>query len=382
MEHDSVHLSPQVLDWAASQIGSTLEEFANRISKRRASRIVDGMLTSSDAIKFAKATGVPLGYLFLGRPPPPRTLPVADFRTLPEAHPLGRDFFNVFDDIEYKQSWYREYLSAAGAERLPFVGKFKGRTPSAKAVAVDMRQVLAMTESSTALLRTADDHFAMLASKCEGVGVLVFKNSVVGNNTKRPLSVKEFRGFAVADSLAPVIFVNGADAPAAWVFTLAHELAHLWMGDSGVSDVDPSASNADERFCNAVAAEFLVPAARFKEVWASSEGLEASAKIDHARRYFRVSTLVVARRALELALISASAYTAIYKQAVHHAKKRGEGGGSFYRTLAIRNSKKLSQRVASLAVSGSLSLREAGRLLNTNPNNVVKFYAKQNPLSV
>ena len=376
MERDTVQLSPKVLDWAASQVGSSLEEFAHRISKRRASRIVDGTLTSSEAIKFAKTSGVPLGYLFLEQPPPQRTLPVADFRTLPEAHPLGKDFFDVFDDIEYKQSWYREYLQSAGAERLPFVGKFKGRAPSPKTVATDMRQVVAMPEAATALLRSADDHFAMLASKCERAGVLVFKNSVVGNNTKRHLSVKEFRGFALADPLAPVIFVNGADAPAAWVFTLAHELAHVWMGDSGVSDANPAASNAQERFCNAVAAEFLVPATIFNDIWASGAGLDTSARIDRARRYFRVSTLVIARRALDLGLITSGAYAAAYKNAVLHGKKQSKGG-NFYRTLATRNSKRLSQRVASLAVSGSLSLGEAGRLLNTNPNNVVKFHAKQ-----
>ena len=93
-----------------------------------------------------------------------------------------------------------------------------------------------------------------------------------------------------------------------------------------------------------------------------------------------MSSLVIARGALALGLISQRVYTAIYEGAKRSKKGTGESGGDFYRTLATRNSKKFSRRVASLAVSGNMTLREAGRLLNTNPNNVVKFHAKRNAL--
>ena len=379
---ETVKLTPQVLEWAAAQIGSTLYELAHGISKRAAERIVGGELTTPQVLKFAKIAGVPFGYLFLDTPPPARKLGVADFRTLPDAHPLGRDFFEVFDDIEYKQAWYREYLQSVGADPRAFVGKFKGKAPAARTVAADMREALGIAEDAAAPLNGADEHFTMLVSKCEEAGVLVFKNGVVGNNTRRQLSVQEFRGFALSDPLAPVVFVNGADAPAAWVFTLAHELAHIWLGQSGVSDAAPQASNPHERLCNEIAAEFLVPAEVLGKLWAGAEVQAAADRIELARRHFKVSSLVIARRALALGLISQRVYTAIYEGAKRSKKGTGESGGDFYRTLATRNSKKFSRRVASLAVSGNMTLREAGRLLNTNPNNVVKFHAKRNALPV
>lgn len=377
---ETIKLSPLVLDWAASQIGSSLQEFAPHISKRSAEDIISGDLTTHQAIKYAKTTGVPLGYLFLNKPPAARELPIADFRTLPDAHPLGRDFFEVFDDTEYKQAWYREYLLSAGAEQLTFVGKFKGDNPSASIVARDIRTVLTIPDDATATLKNVEEHFAMLVSKCEDVGILVFKNGVVGNNTKRRLYVREFRGFALSDPFSPVIFVNGADVPAACVFTLAHELAHIWMGDSGVSDTSLQSDNANERFCNKVAAELLLPEKFFRQLWMDLKELSTSTSkeiIDYARNHFNVSRLVIARRALDLGFIQRNLYDNIYEEAKKHRKSSGSGG-NFYRTLATRNSKKFSKRVASLAVSGSISLREAGHLLNTNPNNVVKFHAKQN----
>jgi len=166
------------------------------------------------------------------------------------------------------------------------------------------------------------------------------------------------------------------------VFTLAHELAHIWLGESGVSDAAPQASHPQERLCNEIAAEFLVQAKALRKLWAGAEAQSRADRIELGRRRFKVRSLVVARRALALEMIPHALIAAIYESAKNSKKGRGKGGGDFYRTLATRNSKKLSQRVANLAVSGNMTLRAAGRLLNTNPNNVVKFHVKQNAIPV
>ena len=211
--------------------------------------------------------------------------------------------------------------------------------------------------------------------------ILVFKNSVAGGSWARPLSVSEFRGFVVSDRWAPAIFINGADAPAAWVFTLAHELAHLWFGESGISDVSIRSEHQQERLCNSVAAEFLVPADDFLSIWDKNKKNSIDERMEFARKEFKVSFLVIARRAHELGLITNQKYQEIYDQIRYRVAKSKESGGDFYRTLAVRNSKRLTDFVAQLAVTGGVSFREAGQLLNINPNKVMTYYARTHPLS-
>ena len=115
-------------------------------------------------------------------------------------------------------------------------------------------------------------------------------------------------------------------------------------------------------------------------MWARARG-DSKARLNELRRQFKVSLLVLARRALDFNYISESLYREIYLISQKSAAKVDDtGGGNFYATLAVRNSRKLARRVASLATSGNISLREAGQLLNTNPNNVVTFYEKQRAL--
>src|SRR5690606_2778683 len=110
-----------------------------------------------------------------------------------------------------------------------------------------------------------------LVQRIEALGVLVMRSGMVGNNTFRKLSVREFRGFALVDDFAPVVFINTSDCPEARLFTLIHELAHIWLGQSGISDSEPANHHQTERLCNAVAAEFLVPVSEFMPRWRTQE---------------------------------------------------------------------------------------------------------------
>jgi len=375
---ETLKLSVETLEWAAGQVGSSLGEFAQRISSKKAKIIERGELTASQALKFSQIAGIPFGFLFLENPPAQRQRPIADFRTLTSPTPLSRDFYDVFDDIEYKQTWYRDYLQAENAAPLAYVGQFEKSKASPVAIATHMRKVLALTDQEIQAQRTSENLFNLIAKKAESAGILVFKNGIVGNNTHRALSVSEFRGFVISDRFAPAIFINGADAPAATVFTLAHELAHIWIGESAISDTLSDSAHKEERLCNQIAAEFLIPSVRFSQLWTESDGDESS-RIDYVSDRVKVSKYVVARRALELHLISNTVHSQIYKLMMASAKKKkaDASGGDFYAVLPIRNSRKLSALVSTMAVRGKLSLREAGNLLNTNPNNVITLYGKQ-----
>lgn len=357
----------------------SLSEVASKISVRAANRIEAGVLTPTQAEKFAKLVNVPFGFLFFSKPPKERPIPIADFRSVQDAEPLGKDFLDVYDDVVYKQTWYRDYLIAVSAEKLPFVGKFAGKSIKPKEFANDIRNTLNLSETRLRAVGSSDEAYALLASCSEEVGILVFKNGVVGNNTRRPLSASQFRGFAISDSMAPAVFVNGADAKAAWQFTLAHELAHIWLGETGISQAHPRANHKNEVLCNAVAAELLVPKESFEKQWALHEKLGALIAIEQVRKHFKVSALVIARRALDSGLITFKQYNDVYAQARN--SKGGEGGGDFYRTLGARNGKRFSTMVAELAYSGEIGLREASRLLNTTPTNVMNLYERQKTVS-
>lgn len=365
---EALSLSTEVLRWAADQAGESLESLARAMVKREGDRerVVRGELTPPQAEKLAKLTGVPFGLLFLPAPPAIERPAIPDLRQTLDPAPLSRDFLEVWDDVSRKQQWYRDRLIELGATPLPFVGRFSDATSRRPdAIARDMTEVLDLTPQVRATARSADEYFTAVSDRAEAAGVLVMKSGIVKSNTRRPLSVKEFRGFAIVDSLAPVVFVNGRDAVVASVFTLVHELAHVWLGESGVSDLATRAAKGVERVCNQVAAEVLVPKQEFLAQW------RAQADLGRIARLFRVSKLVIARRALDFDLIDSDAYEAV-ASATHQPAREG-GGGSAYRTIPARNSKRLTLALVRSALSGETLLREAAGLLAVRPETVMEL---------
>jgi Zn-dependent peptidase ImmA (M78 family) len=368
---EALKLSTSVLEWAARQAGATLREVASKVSARRYERIEQGHLTPTQAEKFAQIVNVPFGYLFFDAPPTERPVPIADLRNVQHKESLGQEFFATYDDVIYKQGWFTDYLSSIGAQPLPFVGKFRGTRDQVSRIAADMVRELKLARDMRRAVKGPEELYTLIAEHVEATGILVFKNGVVGNNTHRSLPVAQFRGFAIVDPLAPAVFVNGADAKAAWAFTLLHEVAHIWIGESSVSDALPSPSAIIEVVCNAAAAEVLVPLVEFLKLWDEQRTLPDLDLISVLRREFKVSGLVIARRALDQGLISAELYKEVYAA----ARKEGSdtSGGDFYRTLGARNGKRFARTVVELAHAGSISLRQAGRLLNTTPSKVLNY---------
>ena len=192
--------------------------------------------------------------------PPDDALPVPDFHTIGdvEVGHASPDLLDTVYQCQQRQDWYRNYARLHRESPVTFVGTLTTDVNPIEA-AHKMHSVLGFepaergttwSEAARGLIESAEDH-----------GVLVMVNGVVGSKTHRKLDPHEFRGFALSDDLAPLLFVNGADTKAAQIFTLVHELSHLWLGESAVSDVDlaTTSTNAIERWCNQVAAEFLVP---------------------------------------------------------------------------------------------------------------------------
>ena len=186
-------------------------------------------------------------------------------------------------------------------------------------------------------------------------------NGVVGNDTNRKLSVEEFRGFALTDQYAPLIFVNGADAKSAQMFMLAHELAHIWLDEEGLSGFDNLLleGTKTEKWCNQAAAEFLVPAREFEDLWYSLRR-EASPFMQLARA-FKVSPLVVARRALDLSLIERGTFFEFYDDQIQKERKSctESTGGNFYNNQYQRVGQRFMTCVANAAMEGQIGFKEA-----------------------
>ena len=256
-----VRVRPELLRWARERAGFSAEALARRIPQLPAWERGEVLPTLKQVEKFAKATYAPVGYLFLAQPPV-EAVPIPDFRA-PAASRVNRPSPDLLDSIyicQQRQEWYRDFARSEGEDRLHFVGSAE-LTSSVTEIAARMRAALGFDVEERRRIPTWTDALRRFIDQADLLGVLVMISGVVGSNNRRKLDPNEFRGFALSDDLAPLVFINGADTKAAQMFTLAHELAHIWLGQSALSDVDPvsAPSNRVEIWCNQVAAELLVP---------------------------------------------------------------------------------------------------------------------------
>jgi len=313
----------------------------------------------------AKATSTPLGYFFLLEPPEEH-LSIPHFRTLDSAHPLrpSPDLLETVQEMERRQAWMREYLIEEGQEPLDFVRSAK-QTTEPERIAEEMRRTVGLGKGWASDQPRWTDALRHLQSRIEAAGILVVVNGIVGNNTHRKLDPVEFRGFVLVDEYAPLVFVNGADGKAAQMFTLAHELAHIWFGSSAAFDLRElqPANDETERVCNRVAAEFLVPASQLCDFWPSVR--QEPERFQAIARHFKVSELVAVRRSMDLGLIARSEFQDFYRnyqEKERRAAAQGQEGGNFYATQNLRIGRRFAQVVIRAAREGKLLYRDAYQL--------------------
>lgn len=371
-------INPEMLSWARERAGLSVAVLAKKLQlperRLQAWEAGESRPTFRQAQQYAHHAHVPFGYLFL-REPPEEDVPLPDLRTVGDQAPraLSVDLKDVLRDVLRRQLWYRDYQQAMEAPLVAVVGRAKPSMPVAKIVA-DMRDWLEVPLHPNR--GNWEEYFRDLVRRIEGLGILVMRSSMVGNNTRRILRVEEFRGFAMADPLAPVIFINAADVPEARLFTLLHELVHIWLGESGISDADPANRRLTEQLCNAVAAEFLVPEVEFSPLWQESECWQDN--LAPLAAHFHVSQWVIARRALELGRIKEPDYRRYVTQRLKAYREREQqGAASFSRAVPGRVSKRLAQAVASEALSGRLLLRDAYQLIGVRPHKLQEFARKE-----
>ena len=403
--------NPKIITWARERAGFDIDQLAAKvnISPDQLGQIEQGQKVPSKGQldRIAAKTYVPVDFLFFDEPPY-EALPMTDFRTRSNTRPkkISANLWDSIHDAQRKRGWYRDYLIRNEAPRLPFIGMHK-KNDRVEDIAKSMRKYLSIDEKPN--IKNKEQHLTYMAERVEQARILIIRNGGVCHNKHRTLDPQEFRGFALCDEYAPVIFINNNDHQAAQIFTLAHELAHLFLGKGGLYDPMEISDLGDEILCNRIAAELLVPRTDFMRSWKQSPQHDRI-KIEELTKVHKVSRAVIARCALSYACIKRDFYWQWWQEETRRfeelkqRKEESSGGDSSqqlqlwpeetqqleklkqrkeesdsgdYKSMRWRNGGKEFSLALGRSVQGmETSYKEALRLLNMNNSNTIKRYMK------
>lgn len=349
-----------MLTWAIARAGYELTDFTSTFPK-----VLDWLEkrkkpTLKQLEEFSHKVHLPFGYLFLENPPV-ESLTFPFFRAGKSQNSrVSLNLYDMIQLIQRRQDWLVDYLIDNEFEQLDFVGSFESNSNCHEIVA-DMRRVLNLSANWAAGQKNWTAALDHLSCVLEDAGIIMVFNSVVENSNKRSIAVDECRGFILVNKYAPFMFINAADGKAAQMFTIAHELAHIWIGKSAGFDNDKllPADDPIELLCDQVAAEFLVPETSFLDLWAKNQNISSMA------RYFKISPIVLARRALDLHKISKAEFFSFYNNYIAEVKLKKDSnspGGDFYATQNKRLSLRFAAHVNQAVKEKQLLYRDAYKL--------------------
>jgi Zn-dependent peptidase ImmA (M78 family) len=381
-------VNPHIIQWAIDWNGLTTDDLVKAFPKINQWLAGSREPTFKQLEKLATKTHTLVPYFFMQAVPDVR-LQIADFRKTNsgEIDVPSPELFDTIDELLFKQAWLRDYFMDEGTDRLEWVGVFAGRDtrPDAREVASYLHVLLNLNEgwASENGIKSTDDAWRTLRQAIERQRVAVCISGYAGTNTRRTLKVSEFRGFALSDEYAPFIFVNGADAKTAQLFTLVHEMAHILFSQTGVSSPLDSNQPFDgdseaEKYCNQVAVEFLLPNTNFTEVWAGAKNRDTALKQSVQR--FRVSAIVVLRRALDLQKITKQEFWDLYER---HCKDKEPtktsraAGGDYYKSQGAKLGVVFMDAVYTALKTGYLQFTEAYKMTGFKSQNLDRFYRER-----
>jgi Zn-dependent peptidase ImmA (M78 family)/transcriptional regulator with XRE-family HTH domain len=386
---EKAYITPNVLKWARESAKMTEETAAAKVlvsvDKLKEWETGSEQPTIKQAQTLAKAYKRPFALFFL--PEVPRDFqPLQDFRSN-DSKALSTSSIFIIREIRQKQSW----ISAANEEnnepKIPFVGRFTINDDPAL-VAKDILNTLGITPTNY----KNDYPIKEWVDKAESHGIFVSRTSFIHSRLK--LDSDELQGFAIADPYAPFVFINSDDWNAPQLFTLVHELAHIWIAATGISnDTEPNLLNKTkthpvELFCNEVSANALIPLEIIKNFQPAI--FHSIREIFNASKKLGVSSLAFLVRALNLKLISFDQYKVLKqkadieynaflrreeeKRATQKAEKKG--GPNYYLLQLNKNSRLFTQTVLDAFRGGFIEPTQASVLLNVKVNNFPKLEAQ------
>lgn len=388
---DVVDVNPQILVWARERAGLSLAAAAKKLglAAERLDRLEIGEAGPSPSLlkRIAAAYRRPLVTFYMAAPPASAE-PMGDFRTLtaPAPHQEGALLDALIRDIRTRQAIVRDLLEDdEDTNELPFVSGSR-MDEGVEAVAAKVRQTLGVTHGDQQSAKDAESLFKLLRRKTENVGVFVILAGDLGSPQHNGISVETFRGYALVDKMAPFIVINDKDAKTARNFTLVHELAHLFLGEEGVSGpISPEYAHLlppVEIFCNQVASEFLLPEAALSAVPAdrAEDRQYIEDTVEKIAKNWNVSRLAVMYRLYRARHVKKGTweeYRERYKADLTTSHQRDkeksagkEGGPNYYVVRRDRLGNGLLSLARQTLSDGSLSYTKAAKLLAVKASNV------------
>ena len=365
------NINKEIIEWAIIRNGNSLEEFYAQNPNVESWIKGEKNPTVKQLENFTHKVHVPFGYMFLPKPPN-ETIPLPFFRTgKKNTNKVSLNVFHTIQIIQDRQNWLTEYLEELNFPDLDFVGKYSIKNSYIEIVN-DIRNVLKLELDWASRHNKWEEALDYLTNKIEEAGIIVTYNGIVGSNTHRVIDVNECRGFVLVNNKAPFLFINSADAKAAQMFTIIHELAHVWLGKSAGFD-NANLLPADdplEILCDKVAAELLVPEIYFLKKWETTQDFK------YLSRIFKVSPIVIGRRALDLNLINLKYFMDFYNNYMSYFKTNKDkqsSGGDFYATTKKRISLRFAAFVNNAVKENKLLYRDAYKLTNMKGETYNKF---------
>lgn len=395
-------VEPALLEWAERNGSKDVVALRRKFTHWDAWVSGDSAPSLAQVRKIADFTNIPFGMLMLSQPPQVE-LPIEDFRSgrnsqLRHAFPTSsRNLLDVIMQMQRRQSWYEDYLGSVGADvPLSFVGVSRGATYMAASASIRAR--LKYEVKDRAAFKNSNEARSYLIRAFEEIGGLVVIASMVANNTSRILDNREFRGFTLQSNLAPLVFVNSAhESVNAQVFSLLHEFAHVWRGESGVSanenkdcpNRDPHLMNPPpnprdkreiEQWCDLVAAEVAVPEGDLRQRFDVGYR-DLTGELKQLSGVYCCSSLVVLIRLRQTGLVPWEGFAQTYTAEVERLQEfvvqndASGGGGDFYRNQRFRIGETLSRAVIRDLKRGRTSPTQALRLLEFSSMSMLDKYA-------
>lgn len=387
---DKAFITPNVLKWARESAKMSEETAAAKVSvtfdKLQEWESGANQPTIKQAQTLAKAYKRPFALFFL--PEIPKDFqPLQDFRKS-GSKTLSTSSIFIIREIQQKQAWISDAYADNDEIKLPFVGRFT-INDNPQVVAQDILKTLNIQPTRY----KSESPIKEWIDASETKGIFISRTSFIHSRLK--LDSDELQGFAISDSYAPFVFVNSDDWNAPQLFTLLHELAHIWIAETGISnDVEPEIRHKEkfhpvELFCNEVAANALMP----KEIVLKfgTQIYQNSKEVFKASKLLGVSSFALIIRALNLGLISIPVYQKLKKQAdidfAEYLKREAEkkakqkekdnpGGPNYFLLQLNRNSRLFTQTVLDAFRGGAIEPTLASNLLNVQINKFQKLEAQ------